>query len=377
MPHTKWERDFERRWSEELSKKKLYQFLKSKPIADIEGTEGTFADGARYANNKKAEHPTPKINEEIKKLIPEIIEKDFNALKESIRKNGLQSPIDVAPDGTILDGHNRLKICEQLKKEPEFRVIAITDPLIQKQYAIESNFARRHLNTFQRAEMWLPLVEIEKQLAEQRQKAGTLAPKEAKGKSTQRAAQKIGLSTTTLEHCLTILREGDDDLIDDLRKGKKNIFSAYKLVRGGVYTHEREEQVEALQQMAGIKEYMRILLNAGVHNRLKDAEVLVSCPKCGAGSAKLGWTCCNLPMEEAAVEANTRFTEVQHIRPEVKTALSALNRGTRLKIESWARRELQSALYPKTGRTNAAFEVSPEAEEQFRIDPNTSIETGS
>jgi ParB-like chromosome segregation protein Spo0J len=47
---------------------------------------------------------------------------EYKILKESIRNKGLHLPIIVNQDNVIQDGHNRLKICQELGIEPQFEV---------------------------------------------------------------------------------------------------------------------------------------------------------------------------------------------------------------------------------------------------------------
>ena len=46
----------------------------------------------------------------------------MNVLKNSISNKGLHLPIIINQDNVILDGHNRLKICQELGIEPKFEV---------------------------------------------------------------------------------------------------------------------------------------------------------------------------------------------------------------------------------------------------------------
>ena len=94
-----------------------------------------------------------KINLEYSKLINPLSKLEYQVLKNSISNKGLHLPIIVNQDNVILDGHNRLKICEELGIEPKFEVKEFQDPLQEKEFVIEINLKRRHLNTFQIAEL--------------------------------------------------------------------------------------------------------------------------------------------------------------------------------------------------------------------------------
>ena len=75
---------------------------------------------------------------------------DEDALQElaaDIESRGLQHPIVLAPDGTLLDGRNRLAACELAGVEPSFTVTEL-DPVA---FITGENAHRRHLSAGQRA----------------------------------------------------------------------------------------------------------------------------------------------------------------------------------------------------------------------------------
>ncbi|MCE2505883.1 MAG: ParB N-terminal domain-containing protein [Nitrosopumilaceae archaeon] len=85
-------------------------------------------------------------------------DEEYDSLRESIKTDGLWLPVIVNPDGVLLDGHNRLKICQELKIPVKSAVRDFADNLREKKFVIECNLKRRHLNDFQRAELAIPLL---------------------------------------------------------------------------------------------------------------------------------------------------------------------------------------------------------------------------
>lgn len=79
---------------------------------------------------------------------PMLPEGELEELAESIRANGLRSPIVVTPDGQILDGRNRAAACERIGATPE-TVIYEGDDLAE--YVIDCNVTRRNMTTGARA----------------------------------------------------------------------------------------------------------------------------------------------------------------------------------------------------------------------------------
>src|SRR5215213_9656463 len=109
-----------------------------------------------------------KINPEYSKLVNPLSNAEYEALKSSISNKGLHLPIIINQDNVILDGHNRLKICQELGIEPKFEVKEFHDPLQEKEFVIEVNLKRRHLNNFQIAELEYKIEDIYKERAKLR-----------------------------------------------------------------------------------------------------------------------------------------------------------------------------------------------------------------
>jgi len=80
-------------------------------------------------------------------LFPMLGEDDLSALAESIRDEGLLTPLTLSPDGTLLDGRNRLAACERAGVDPVFEVYE-GDPFA---FVVASNINRRHLSAGQQA----------------------------------------------------------------------------------------------------------------------------------------------------------------------------------------------------------------------------------
>ena len=179
-------------------------------------------------NENETEYKTVKmitINPDYAKLINPLSKLEYEVLKNSISNKGLHLPIIINQDNVILDGHNRLKICQGLGIEPKFEVKEFKDPLQEKEFVIEINLKRRHLNNFQIAELEYKMEEIYKERAKQRsfsnlknfKENASTAPNDAvelnieneeTGKVSEIIAKKNGLSTRTYERAKKIIEEG-------------------------------------------------------------------------------------------------------------------------------------------------------------------------
>lgn len=178
-----------------------------------------------------------KIHFEYEKLLPKLSKQDYEKLKESIRQNGLYEAITVNREGFILDGYHRFRACQELGVMPKVEVKDFANQLDEKFFVIEANLNRRHLNEFQRAELGLVLLEIERERAKQRKGMRTDLTSCSNehqvefGKARDIVAKKVGLSPTTFQRALKIIERGSEKLKEKCRKGQVSITFAYKTVK--------------------------------------------------------------------------------------------------------------------------------------------------
>jgi ParB-like chromosome segregation protein Spo0J len=119
------------------------------------------------ANDKNnAVNPVP--TEEYSTLTPPMSDLEYGSLRSSIQEHGQYVPIVVNQDGVILDGHHRYKACHELGIKPSVLVRQFENPLQEKEFIIESNLNRRHLNEFQRIELQNKLESIKSEIAKER-----------------------------------------------------------------------------------------------------------------------------------------------------------------------------------------------------------------
>jgi ParB-like chromosome segregation protein Spo0J len=231
------------------------------------------------------------LNPEYEKLLPKMSEEEFAELKASIQTEGQHYAIIVNEDLIVLDGHHRYRACSELGIEPDFEVRKFDDKLLEKKFVIESNLRRRHLNNFQLVELAIPLLEIEKALAKQRQSKGGkngrnqqlgLASEDSepefKEKATEVVAKKAGVSTRTLERGKKILEEASEDDKQKLREGKASITHVYNEIVSG-----EQPKIDMVELPMAKLETTRDLKNKAdlliLLERLQKGELF--CPACG------------------------------------------------------------------------------------------------
>ena len=202
-----------------------------------------------------------KINPEYEKALPKLTPAEFEALKESIKSYGLQMPLIINGEGTILDGHNRYRISEMMKFTPKLKTTTVTfeDPLEEEAFVISVNLQRRNLNDFQKAEMGMALLEVEKKLAQERKLLHAksnepISSDEVKGSATRIVAKKVGLSGPTFERAKKVIEEGPEGIKSVCRSGTVAINSAYSVVKA--FQDVPEEPKKTLTELivTGLKE---------------------------------------------------------------------------------------------------------------------------
>lgn len=177
-----------------------------------------------------------KIDPVLKSLIPPLSDEEFKQLEENIRSEGCRDAL-VIWRGTIVDGHNRYKICNEngipfKTEEKEF-----VDRDEAAEWIIRNQFGRRNLSLAQRSELAMKLKPaIQKAAKENQQKAGGAVPQKSnKPVDTYDELAKIaGVSSDTIRKTEKIMNKGTPEQIERARKGGKgnSVNAIYNEVTG-------------------------------------------------------------------------------------------------------------------------------------------------
>lgn len=180
-----------------------------------------------------------KINQTYDNLLPKLSPEQYEALKNSIQKEGQHYPIAYNTEGEVLDGHHRLRICRELAIEPliEDNARVFVDALSERQFVLETNLLRRHLDTWNRILVAKPLLEIYKEKAQQRQlatlKQGEIIPdtqifgEREKGEAIEQFAQAVHSNPETVRQALFIEEKARPEIKEKLSKQEITINAAY------------------------------------------------------------------------------------------------------------------------------------------------------
>jgi len=190
------------------------------------------------------------VNSEYVNLVPLLTDIEYETLKESIKENGLWMPIIVNPNGVILDGHHRYKICQELEIPIKHAVRDFptkTDEII---FVGECNLKRRQLTSLQR----INLVRIlEPHYAKQKKEnQGTrtdlnIVETFPPGKTRDTLGDKAQVSGRTYDKGTTVLEKATKEDIDKINSGEKTITKVYREITKNEKRAARQEQIKELQ----------------------------------------------------------------------------------------------------------------------------------
>lgn len=194
------------------------------------------------------------INPEYERLVFPLSVDEYETLKKSIKKDGLWIPILINGENEILDGHHRFRACQELQIQTKHAVREFENKLLEKKFVIQCNLFRRHLNDFQKSELGIILLKIEKELAKKRQgtRNDLTSPSNegnVKGEATEVTAKQIGVSRGTFERAKKIIDEATDEIKDKLREGNPHtsIAKEYQTLVKNQKKEKRREEIKQLQ----------------------------------------------------------------------------------------------------------------------------------
>ena len=197
------------------------------------------------------------IDKELEDFIKPLQQDEFESLSLAIQADGCLDNIKVWHRGddsldTIVDGHNRYKICQQFKTPFKITRLEFTDKSEVMTWMYNNQKARRSLTLVERLDLYSKLqVHLEKLAKERRlanlkqnsdtsktEKTSQSTKKEPKvpfgtlgGKTASKMAKEVETSTRTVQRYQTIMKKGTEEQKADLRTGKKKITAVYNEIQ--------------------------------------------------------------------------------------------------------------------------------------------------
>lgn len=154
-------------------------------------------------------------------LFPLLDGAEYIRLCKDIRENGLKLPIVIHHDGSILDGRNRLRACEEIGIKPQMIRWAGKEGT-EIDYVLSLNLSRRHLDTSQRAM-------VAASVANMRRGGGK--DKGSRDPLISEAAERLDVSPSTVKRAKVVQSEGSKEQIEAVKTGKKTVSEILKEIR--------------------------------------------------------------------------------------------------------------------------------------------------
>ena len=174
-------------------------------------------------------------------LFPLMEGSDFVRLCHDIRENGLKLPIIQHPDGSILDGRNRLRACEEMGIRPVL-VRWEGKPGREIDYVLSLNLSRRHLDTSQRAMVAAKLATMK--AGGDRQSVKSIAAFAAMVQSQATAADTLHVSRGSVQRARVVIDEGTPEQIAAVEHGETTVSAALRKIRGEHNTAKAKAEAE-------------------------------------------------------------------------------------------------------------------------------------
>lgn len=289
------------------------------------------------------------IDSKIKALIPALKAEEYTRLKESITREGCRDPLVIwSGQNTILDGHNRYQICQELGASYNTVSLEFPNKDSAMLWILKNQLGKRNLSSYQFRLLVGQEYELEKKLH-----GGDKRSEEFRESSDQidhmktreNIAQEHKLAPASVQRSAELFKAHEEIKnvapgvaeklgTMEIRAPARDIRLLGKVLAGG--TPEQKEQVvseinedlkkgietakkilsskpDPLPELSNARDdYLRSKVSAAIpplqNNAANHALIAARiketfCPRCGkAGSEVLRWSCCDLSVEEAAKE---------------------------------------------------------------------------
>lgn len=196
-----------------------------------------------------------KISEVLEHVMPPLQEMELNLLTQSLLTEGCRDPL-VVWDGTLIDGHNRYRICQEHQIPFSYIEMEFGDESEARKWIIRNQLARRNVPDFVRCELVLPLEAELKAEAKKRQGQRTdlqnLVPNLEQSDKPKRTLEQLadiaGVSKGTFDTAKKLMDRADEETKEKLRRGELSIHGASEEMKRKQGIQENEDGAPRIPQ---------------------------------------------------------------------------------------------------------------------------------
>ena len=209
---------------------------------------------------------TPVVLSEMEQLLPPLSGEQFSVLEQDILENGCYAPVIVNEDMAVIDGHNRLRICEKHGLPYKMLVFLFADLLEAKQWALDTQKGRRNLDKWELGQIALRLKpDIEARArANQSAAGGDKSNKEALSVNSSKAlqpidtrkemAQAVGIGEQAMGRIARLSEEAPQVLKDALGNKKVSVNRGWKILKAVQQLPPEEQGSAAAEMLSAVRE---------------------------------------------------------------------------------------------------------------------------
>ena len=217
--------------------------------------------GIEYSSTER----TPTVLPELAELLPPLTGEQLAALESDLLANGCYSPVIVNEDLAVVDGHNRLELCQKHNIPYKIVVFSFTDMLEAKQWALDTQKGRRNLDKWELGKIALKLKpDIEARAKANQSAAGgdksdkgalltTLSEALPPVSTRKELADTVGIGEVTMGKVMQIDEHAPAAVKDALDSGELSINQGYNLTRQLQEVPEERREEAAAQAVELVK----------------------------------------------------------------------------------------------------------------------------
>lgn len=191
-----------------------------------------------------------KTNEKLATVFPPLDTTEYQMLEDSIIKEGCTDPL-IVWDGTIVDGHNRYRICREHEIPFAIEERSFDNENDALMWMLTRQLGRRNLTSYHKGELALKYEPMIAEAAEKRMLAGVkidpmsnLTEGTPRERTTRHKLAEISnVSDGSMRKIKAIAERGDEETKEKLRRGDISIHKAY--------TRQMEKEHEGEMKVCG------------------------------------------------------------------------------------------------------------------------------
>jgi ParB-like chromosome segregation protein Spo0J len=203
--------------------------------------------GIEYSSTEKS----PVVLPELSQLLPPLDGEQLSVLEADILTNGCYSPVIVNEDLVIVDGHHRQKICKEHGIPYRMLVFSFDDMLEAKQWALDTQKARRNLAIWELGKIALKLKPDLEAKAKDNQGSRTdiSATLPERVDTRKELADAVGIGERTMGKVMKIDEHAPPTVIEALDNKEMSINQGYNLTKKLLELPEEQREAAAIDAL--------------------------------------------------------------------------------------------------------------------------------